>query len=326
MAYHAKKSIESYLNAALAGEDGIAASAAYLDTVNPSGVKIDALLDDLKARKPATLADTMTLADAYGTLSIAWGLVDLADAKLDTEPATEEEALQAIMEATIYYAAASHIVDGAEDRVDIGLGIGKAKPAETAKLTRLSEALRKAAEANIDYFDDVVVNEYAESEGVSMAVMKSAFMSYDLNYAFALSSINSAHYLKDKIKRKEAAAIAVMGNSLASFALSSGLIAKYYSLGAEMDDSGNITGVAQEKALINMLNLAEDSTVENINAANKAGASPVMSMLYLEGGKVLREGTFDNKFEALTDFWLGGTEARLLTILAGVKAERSGNK
>lgn len=132
MAYHAKKSIESYLNAALAGGDGVSASATYLDTVNPSGLKIDAALDDLKTRKPATLADTMTLADAYGTLSIAMGLVDLATSQLQSEPATEEEALENIMLATVYYAAASHIVDGAEDRVDIGLGMGKAKPAETA--------------------------------------------------------------------------------------------------------------------------------------------------------------------------------------------------
>lgn len=156
-----------------------------------------------------------------------------------------------------------------------------------------------------------------------MAVMKSSFMSYDLNYAFAVSSINSAHYLKDKIKDKQAAAIAVIGNSIVSFSLSSGLIAKYYSLGAETDENGNIVGMSQEKALINMLNLAEDLSTENINAANKAGAPPIMSMLYLEGGKVLREGSFDNKFEALTNFWLASTEARLLTILAGVKAERN---
>lgn len=114
-----------------------------------------------------------------------------------------------------------------------------------------------------------------------------------------------------------------MGNSLVSFVLSSGLIAKYYSLGGQTDDEGNIVGVSAEKALISMLDLAEDSSLENINASAKAGAPSIMSLLYFEGGKVLREGTYENKFDALTDFWLASTEARLLTILTGVEAKRS---
>lgn len=75
------------------------------------------------------------------------------------------------MIATICYAAASHIVEWAEDRVDIGLGMGKTKPADKARLTRLSEALRKASEANLSYFDNVILKERAEKEGVSMAVI-----------------------------------------------------------------------------------------------------------------------------------------------------------
>lgn len=321
IAYHAKKSLEGYVF-----YGGLTGAEAYLANVDPSPVKAEALLDELKAHKPSTLADTMVLADSYGALSLAWGLVELARKELRASAASEQEVLENIIVATAYYAAASYAVDVAEDSIDVGLGVGKAKPVEKEKVRRISEALRKASEANLDYFDNVVLKDIAESKGVSMGVIQAAFESYDLNYAFATSAAIGAQNLKEKLGKTEAGAIAVMGNSLTSFTLSSGLIAKYYSLSAETDDNGNVVGVANEKALINMLDLAEDSSLENINSAIKVGATPVMAELSFEGAKVLREGDFDNKFDALNEFWHATTEARLLTILAGMKLSRAGTE
>jgi predicted S18 family serine protease len=320
LAYHSKKSLEAYIAGGLPG------AAAYLNTVSPSEIKIDALFDDLKARKPQTLADTMVLAKAYGTLSTAFGLKDQAESELESAGVDETENLQKVMSATLAFVAAGYVVDAAEDQVDFGMGMGKAKPVSKDKVTRMSEALRRAAKANLDYFDSIVLRDIAEEKGVSLDIMRGRLASIDTDYVYAWSAWNSAETLKRKLGSSDAEAIAVLGNAMESFNLTSQLIAKYYSLGVELDDNYNIVGISQEKAMINMLDLGEQTALENINAASKAGATPVLAMLDYEAGKTLREGTVGNKISALGDFWNAGMAAKVLTVLLEMKVKRAGDE
>lgn len=320
LGYHSKKSLEAYVASGLPG------AAAYLDTVSPSEIKIDSLFDDLKARKPQTLADTMVLAKAYGTLSTAIGLKDQAESELDSPGADETENLQKVLLATLDFVAAGFVVDAAEDQVDFGLGMGKAKPVSKDKVTRMSEALRRAAKANLDYFDSIVLRDIAERKGVSLDVMREAIASIDTDYVFAWSALNSAETLKRKLGSSDAQSIAVLGNAMESFNITSQLVAKYYSLNVDLDENYNIVGVKQEKAMINMLDLGEQTALENINAATKAGASPVLAMLDYEAGKILRESDTENKISALGDFWSAGMQAKILTVLLGMKVTRPGDE
>ncbi len=320
MAYHTKKAIQAYLT-----QGGLTGADNYLSTINPSGKKMDGAFDELKNQKPGTLADTMVVADAFGRLSIANGLIRQADDLMSQQVSTVEAATGNVLLATAYDVLASYSIDWALDSVQIGLKIGKAKPADKDKLIRLSEALRKAAEANLDYFDNVVLKDLADKEGMSLAAAKNNFATNELDYGFAVSAAMGSQEMKDKLGNTQARAIAVLGNSLTSFTLSSQLIAKYYSLGAQTDDNGNIIGVALEKPMINMLDFAEGSALENINAAKKIDALPVMAILAYDGGKVAREGDYEQKFSALGDFWTASMQARLLTILAGMKIKRAGN-
>jgi hypothetical protein len=319
MAYHTKKAIQAYLS-----QGGLAGVDNYLSTINPSGKKMSDAFDTLRTKKPQTLADTMVLADSFGRLSLASGLINQADEILSTEAATVEEAIANVLIATAYYSLASYGIDYALDSVKIGFGVGTAKPADKATVTQLSEALRKAAEANIEYFDTVVLKSFADDEGVSLDTARYYFVTNELDYGFAVSAAVGSQEIKDKLGNTEARAIGVLGNSLESFTISSKLIAKYYSLGAETDDDGNVTGVAMEKSMINMLDFGEDSAQENINAAKQAGALPIMAIIAFDGGKIYREGDYDDKFTALESFWMASMQGRLLSILAGMKVERAG--
>lgn len=313
IAYQISKTIEAYFGGGLAGAE------AYLESIKPAGVKIDGLLDDLKAQKPKTLADTVAIADAYGVLSLATGLENFASSFVKAEAFTDEERLTNLATAASFYALASRVVDGAEDSLSVGMGAGPTKTPSAEKITKIADALRKASEANINYFDTVVLASEAEARGMSLERAKQWFTATDINYAFAVSSINSLDWLKDRLGKGAASNLAILGNSLYSYQLSSGLIASYYSLNAQRDEEGNITGVENEKAMINMLDMAQELSQENINLAIKAGASPVLSILYFEGAKVLREGDVEDKFEALGNFWLASMEARILAILGAAK-------
>ncbi len=320
MAYHTKRALQAYLT-----QGGVSGADNYLSTINPSGNKMDNVFDELKLKKPTTLADTIVLADAFGRLSMADGLITQADALLKTDPASAEEAAASVILATNYYVLADYAIDWAKDSVEVGFGAGTAKPATKEQVTALSEALRKAAEANLDYFDTVVLQGLADQEGMSLDTAKNNFESNEFNYGFAVSSIIGAQELKDKLGNTEARAIAVLGNSLVSFTLSSELIAKYYSLQVETNASGNITSIPFEKAMINMLDFGETTAKENINAAKSAGAIPVLAIIDYEGAKVKREGGPAEKLDALGGYWSASMQGRLLTILAGMKIKRSGD-
>jgi uncharacterized protein len=319
MAYSTKRAVNAYVT-----QGGVAGAENYMSTINPSGKKMDDAFDALKNKKAETLADTMVIADAFGRLSMADGLIKQAKATMDAEATTVEQATTNVITATLYYVIASYAIDWSKDSVEIGFGNGTAKPADKAQVLRLSEALRKAAEANLDYFDNVVLKGWAEQAGVDMNTARGNFMANDFNYGFAVSSIVGAQELKDKLGNTEARANAVLGNSLLSFTLSSQLIAKYYSLQAETDDNLNIVSIPFEKSLINMMDFADQTALENINSAKKAGALPVMAIIAYDGAKVTREGTPDDKLDALGSFWNAGMQGRMLTILAGMKVSRAG--
>ncbi len=320
MAYNTKRAVQAFLL-----EGGLAGAENYLSTINPAGNKMDNAFDELKSKKTTTLADTIVLADAFGRLSMADGLIKQADGLMKADNVTYKQALANMVLATNYYVLADYAIDWAMDSVTVGFGAGTAKPAGKEQVTALSEALRKAAEANLDYFDNVVLKDLADQQGMSLATAKENFAANEFNYGFAISASTGAHELKDKLGNTEARAIAVLGNSLMSFNLSSELIAKYYSLQVETDDAGNITRIPFEKAMINMLDFGETTARENINAAKSAGAIPVLAIIDYEGAKVKREGTPSEKLDALGGYWSASMQGRLLTILAGMKIKRPGD-
>jgi hypothetical protein len=320
MAYQTKRVVQAYLT-----QGGVVGAENYLSTIKPSGKKMDAAVDDFKGKKAQSLADTMALAEGFGRLSMAEGLIQQAEALVASDAANKEEALANVILAANYYAIADYAIDWAKDAVSVGTGTGTAKPADKEKVLALSEALRKAAEANLDYFDNVVLKGWADAEGMSLDVARYNFMQNDFNYGFAVSSITGAHKLKDALGDTEARANAVLGNSLTSFILSSELIAKHYSLQVETDDNGDIVSIPFEKSMITMLDFAEDTAVENMNSASAAGALPVLAVIAFDGAKVSREGTADQKIDALGSYWNASMQGRLLTILAGMKVARPGS-
>jgi len=309
--YATSKMVEAYASG------GLASVAKYAKSFQTVNTKIDALQDNLRTQKVATMSDTIAISDAYGWLNLAMGISGLADQALQKKVANENEALGVIAEAALYYAVADHAVTLAKDSLDIGMGFGTAAAPSEAKMASLAEIFRRAAEANLTYFNSVVVDGYAQQFGVHPTVMQNRFAQVDLNYVFVYTSLGNIAALQSKAGGGAPGSLAALGGAMNSYALSSGLVAKYYSLGTEVDKDGNISGIQNERAMINMLDFAEKRAKETIGLAVALGTEPVQPVLYYDQAKIEREGSIESKFNALTDFWHAAMQAQAMAMLSG---------
>ncbi|MDR7465388.1 MAG: hypothetical protein QN209_11975, partial [Armatimonadota bacterium] len=79
----------------------------------------------------------------------------MADEVLSRKPTNEEEQRQSVFIAALYHALANHVAQAANDSLDAGLRAGTSPAPGLQRLERFAETLRRAAEANLTYFDAV---------------------------------------------------------------------------------------------------------------------------------------------------------------------------
>jgi hypothetical protein len=181
-----------------------------------------------------------------------------------------------------------------------------------------SGVFKRAAEANLTYFDALVLDQVAAEAGVRTEAMKEGFAANNFDYVVATfgASAGAMDYLEKNIgKGSPALGYAQLGFSTASYLASSQLVAAHYSLGAKVDEDGEIVGFARERALSAMLDAASDRARERIAAVDKAGGDSSLPIILFQAGRAARDGSTKDKMTALVDFWRASTYARLLTLL-----------
>lgn len=227
-------------------------------------------------------------------------------------PAKDVEQIgQKLYEAGFFLRVADLLLDLAEDRVAVGYGLGGAPAPPAATLAKSAQLLRTSADAVMNYLDGVVLQGQATDAGVSLPLFRWAFMAQDLEYALAYSTYLALNQLS-----LGSSPYAKLGPSMMLYSTASSLIAKYYSLGAEMGEGGTIKTV-KEKPLISMLEFALQNTRESVALAKQNGVDPVFAVLYYEAAQSLREGSVEEKLTALAYLWQATAHARLLATLAG---------
>jgi len=123
------------------------------------------------------------------------------------------------------------------------------------------------------------------------------------------------------ICRGIAAAYAKLGGAVSLYARASGLMAKYYSLQAELDDNLNVTGIGNQKALQESLGLAQSQVERSVSVLQDKGVDPTLVVAGYESAGIDREGDPDDKLNALTSYWTGFVESRVLAYLGGFPTE-----
>ena len=120
-------------------------------------------------------------------------------------------------------------------------------------LQAISETLRRGAEANITYFESLIIEPWAQEYGIHPDLAKYYFQQADNEYLVSVAAVGGAQFIAGSMLKEEAKASVNLGSSLTAYAKSAALIAKYYSLGAQVDDTGYVTGYDRQSSLANLV-------------------------------------------------------------------------
>jgi uncharacterized protein len=297
------------------GLDGLIAEVAALSAVE---TRLSATLERLESESPRSATDALALTDAYSNVAIAFGLTSDAASLiqlLETVELTEDEALDLIFSIATSYSEADFFLEAAENNLVYGLGFGEATPPDPQVVTAIAETMRRAADANLALIDSLILDQAAQAFGISTEDARSFLLSIDPDYGSALGSSMGTTYFRDVITGEPQASIAVLGGSLSAWATSSIVLAKYYALGPEFDENFYLIGFTRERALSDMLDLANGRAEELITLV--AAEDPVTALYYYENARSYREGTQFDKVSALFYSWQAAVFGEALAYFNG---------
>ncbi|MEY4372526.1 MAG: Lon protease [Actinomycetota bacterium] len=289
--------------------------------------KTIALFDTLKTFNPKTLADASVLMSAYGTALDAYTvaqsgidqLTSLQSAFLDGSIELTD-LVGAVVVPTFYLEIASSLVDYAGAIFDVGRDLEGAPVSSSVDLEAVAEFFRKASDANFASFRTTVVKSYADQLGVSENVMMGRFADYDINIALSLSARNTVEALVDYIGEGETnSQYARLGFAITNYARNANLLNKFYSNG-QLDENGQVVGVRSTAALTASLDLAKDQLGAAIGVLLNQDTAAALQVAGFESAGVEREGSTDDKFNALTTYWESFVAARVLAYLGGFES------
>lgn len=328
-AWEAAFDAETNLQAATLDEvyyqQGFEALLDQLRATATSGQEMQGLIESLKAERPRSASEVITLMDGWGNLAVAWGYNLQGDNLFnyiiaEKEKGTgEEDLLDWVYEAAYDYVIASLFLDMTRDALDLGMGFGEAPVPADGRITIMADLLRRAADANLALFDSVVVEHQANQAQVSLDVMKSRYRGWDEDYRDAVYAIWGMQAMEQETWEEPARSISKLGSSLTAWAESAVALAKHYSLGAQMDQEGNVIGLTKESALAEMLDLAESRAEELIKLVRDE--DPVLPMHYAENARIMRQGDAPMQLASLYYNWQAAVEAQMLAYFTGTYGE-----
>jgi len=303
---------QAYVNS---GIEGLVAEVQALASVE---TRLVATLERLESEAPRSATDLLALTDAYSNVAIAFGLINDASALvqfLQEAELTEDEALGLILSIATNYTEADFFLDAAENNLAYGFGFGQSPPPEPEVVTAIAETVRRAADANLALIDALILEREAEAAGVSVDAVRNFFISNDADYGAALGAANSVDYFRGTITEEPQASIAVLGSSLSAWGESAVVLAKYYSLDAQLDEGFNVVGFGRERALSDMLDLADERAANLISLV--ADEEPVTALYYHENAASYREGDANDKVTALFYNWQAAVFGEALAYFNG---------
>jgi hypothetical protein len=301
-------------------DSGLNSALSYLQSTMSVQSELNAVVDQLQMLEPKTVSDVIAIFDAYSELGAAQGLIEVADGNLaylakNAASYTADELLVEMMNIAADYVAASDYVQLTRDATDVEMGFGVTPAPKPEKVMHVADALRRAAEANIALFEAIEIEDAARQYGLSADVVKSRLMAVDSDYLTVTASGYGLATLSKRLGEGPKAAAMVFGNSQNVYALSSGLIAKYYSLGAKMDKNMRIVSFEYDKALGEMLDFADQRARELINLCGDD--IPIPAILYYENARANRRGSAQDQLTALNYYWQGAVLAQAEAFMSG---------
>jgi hypothetical protein len=214
----------------------------------------------------------------------------------------------------LYLTVGKLMLESGLDTLDLGESKGTQIHLEPASLSRLAKAYSSAAKANLDYYDAIILETEAQKNGASLAAAQSAKAQSNLLYRLAHKTATYA--ITNRDEEGVSAALAGLAAATSSYILSARLVAEEYSLVVRKDQTGEAVEVQRDKAMIAMLEQGELKAREMAALAKEAtGAVPCDSQIAYQRARALREGTVDEKLDALQNYWASSVESQLTILI-----------
>ena len=196
------------------------------------------------------------------------------------------------------------------DYLDLAEGYqGKPIP-KNAPWRVAGDYLRRASNANLAVFDSVVIEPAAKNLAVGPDRVRASLTMKDEPYAILWAAREFVFpQLSQYFGEGDALGYAYLATSLYTHTRAAGLLAKYYSLQAELED-GYVVGLSREKTLAEWLTFADGQARRDIALLQENGvdASPCAQMYAIARIKSRRDVT--EQIEGLVEFWSADMHAR----------------
>jgi predicted S18 family serine protease len=279
---------------------------------------ISGLVDTLKTFQPKTVSDAGALVEAYGDAVDAVSLSLFAQNLLSsTAGLSLDDQIAQVTEGAVFYEFAGTIVGEASDVLDVGRDLGGAQLGPKVDTHDVAEFFRKAGEANLSAFETVIINPEADQLNISDDSAKQQFEVNDLNYGLSVSGLNVMGALQQYFGTAASSDYAELGGAVSLYNRTSGLIAKYYSLGVVDPKTLDVTGISNDAAFSAAISLAQSQLAGGVGLLQSKNVNPTIAVADNEIAGVDREGDASDKIDALTEYWDGYLNSRVLSYLGG---------
>lgn len=286
--------------------------------------KIRIAADRLKQYKPRTLAATDVVLNGYGLLAEAIACQAIGEQFLDgrlsipidTEQFDQEA--ENLVNAVYYFNFAVLNCEYIRDMLEIAGNLeGQAMPTD-APVTLTTDFYRRAAEANLNQFEKVVVDQRAKASDVNSAAMRTSIMHEDENYLVTRTMMDHAlPRIQSLVGTGPDFELAWLGTAMQTYSRSALLMAMHYSLRVTRDANNYINGLEREGSLRYMLDFAEDQAKRNIGLLRRHDVDPTSGIIGYQTGSLLRDRDLPSKLNALWWLWDVNLHARTLAYLGG---------
>jgi hypothetical protein len=300
-------------------------------------------IDSIAKTIPATIGDHLLQISAYASAVKGWGaekwgidrltreIDDLHSMdKMSAERLASNEVRDALVDAIaspiLMLTSGEAQARVAEESLEIEAVESLAYKCSVPNAEALATSFASAAAANTAYFESLFVKDFSEEKNIAEKTVIDLIMAAEPRYlvakfAFQIGLFAAGqgefHWKKDDLPM----VLLTLSASIMSYLESSSVIADWYSLDVQREGGvihgGEVKGIGQEKAFINMLTQAEEKAREHANEAKIAiGQVPIQARIHYQNAKVLRDGSDKDKLDALEEFWWASAYSQIAVMLA----------
>ncbi len=295
--------------------------------VSPAQAKVTSFLDQISTYRPETVSDVEGLVNAYAGTFDAYALLIFARNEIrsirqryrEGSYSSLEEMFTHLFYPVVWAELAKAQIENTEATFEIGRDNPGAPIAEDVNLRQVGDFFRRGADANFAAFEESFVGPMADSYGVSRAVFLNHLASRDVAVAASVIQPGIQRMVRQYIgKGKKNAQYATLGYGLNNYVRNMMLVDKYYN-NAELDQDYNIVGVTWDAVLNRSIDLGRSHLATEVELLRDNDTEPVIGVGSYEAAGLLRDGTLEDKFNAISLYNGGFLTARVMAYLAGVQ-------